>query len=364
MKEQRFSFDDIKAALLAPATLERLVHELAPGGRKAQGYWISRNPARGDRNPGSFWVRLKNPAAGAWRDEATGDKGDVIELVRYCLGHGERKETFHWCLSWLGWSSHEVDRAAIARQREKAAREAARSEERAQRDLQGNRGRARALFLSAQEELRGTPAHAYLQGRGIDPDQLRRPLRAVRFLPDHEHIDAEGEVRKFPCIISAMSGPGMAIGAVHRIWISETADGWNKISAAGINPPRKIWPSFKGLAIRVSRGAGNLTPEEATKRGRRGPLVLTEGVEDALAVALACPDHRVWAAGSLGNFGEIALPPCVSAVTVCADNDWHNKQAVTQLDRSIAALRRQGRPVSIARSWMGKDANDLLKAIS
>jgi phage/plasmid primase-like uncharacterized protein len=112
--------------------------------------------------------------------------------------------------------------------------------------------------------------------------------------------------------------------------------------------------------VRVAKGAGNYSPEEAARQGARAKLVITEGIEDALSVMIACPDHRVWAAGSLSNLAHVPVLPCVSSITVCADNDWDKPQAIAQLDTAIAALKRQNIPVFVARSWRGKDVNDLL----
>lgn len=60
---------------------EPLIKMLLPDGHQRGDEWISRNPRRFERNPGSFSINLKT---GKWADFATGDcGGDIISLVAY-----------------------------------------------------------------------------------------------------------------------------------------------------------------------------------------------------------------------------------------------------------------------------------------
>ncbi len=158
-----------------------------------------------------------------------------------------------------------------------------------------------------------------------------------------------------------MTGADGKPQALHRTWLAPGGHGKARLPDPADNAVRKIWGAPKGAVIRISKGAGNFTPEEAERQGVSGPLVLTEGIEDALAVALAMPDRRVWAAGTLGNLAKVPVLPCASSITICADNDWDKPQAMAALDRAVAALKRAKKPVFVARSWTGKDMNDLLK---
>jgi DNA primase len=128
-----------------------------------------------------------------------------------------------------------------------------------------------------------------------------------------------------------------------------------------VRPVRKIWPSFKGAAIRLWRGDSGLSIERAAAHGLRETLVLCEGVEDGLSLAMALPECRIWAVGTLGNIGAQVLPECVDDVIVCADNDWGKPQAERQLTQALARLSAQGVEVRVARSHVGKDVNDALR---
>src|SRR5690349_8309632 len=75
-------FARINAAALS--ALPALVARWLPDGRRCGREYVSRNPTRADRRPGSFKVCLAGKRAGAWADFATGDKGgDVISLAAY-----------------------------------------------------------------------------------------------------------------------------------------------------------------------------------------------------------------------------------------------------------------------------------------
>ncbi len=72
----------------------------------------------------------------------------------------------------------------------------------------------------------------------------------------------------------------------------------------------------------------------------RSPLIICEGIEDGLTLALARPDYRVWVAGSLSLMGLIEWPECASAVVLAADNDWEKPEAVRAFERVEARLHQ------------------------
>ncbi len=360
------------------AEMERRIAELArqlvPTGRKNGAYWIGKSPVRADRHAGSFWVLLTG-RPGVWKDEATGETGDVIKLVMHVERLADYKAARAWCLDWLGWGGDAPQVSAEERRRRAAARaaeEARRARDEAQ-ELARKRKSAFGLWMNAgeltAETFPGSLPDIYLRtARAIDLtrhwlDKGRALPGALRFEAAHNYHLAGGGRRALPCIVALMSGPDGTPRAVHRTWL--TPDGADKAALPDphLNPPRKIWPhGWDGAAIRLSKGAGQLSPEQAARKGRiTGPLVITEGIEDGLSVMLAEPDKRVWAAGTLGNIGKVPVPACADRVIVCADNDWNKPQAMAALDAAVAALKRAGKPVRVARSPAGKDFNDLLK---
>jgi len=66
-----------------------LLSQWLPTGKLRGSEWVSRNPTRNDRNPGSFMINVNS---GLWSDFATGDRGgDPISLYAYLnnLSQGE-----------------------------------------------------------------------------------------------------------------------------------------------------------------------------------------------------------------------------------------------------------------------------------
>jgi hypothetical protein len=75
-------FEAVRTAALAH--LPAIVRRWLPDGRRHGHEWVSRNPTRFDRNPGSFKINL---VSGRWADFATGAAGgDVISLAAYLFG--------------------------------------------------------------------------------------------------------------------------------------------------------------------------------------------------------------------------------------------------------------------------------------
>lgn len=368
---QTYSIDQIKDLLLAD--IDRVAHHFAP---PVQGSWYDKggywtcNPGRIDRSPGSFVIWLSGPRAGRWNDYATGQRGDLVDLIALSL-NCDLKHAFAQARQWLGLST---DTPELRRKRQKAGAEAKARRQEAERRQREDDERIRrgavALWMSAQEKLRGTPAELYLRDRrGIDLAQLGHQPGSLRFHPDvsYQHIDPEtGEVveGRFPALLGLMSnGHGKTV-AVHRVWLAIGPDGrWDK---APVPAPRKALGRYGGGCIRLWRG---LTP--GPRGGRPAPLskcppgtrvYITEGIEDALSGVLLLPAERWLCAVSLGNMGDVHLPENVSEVVLAADLDT-NPDARKALDRVISKHQRAGRTV---RLWQnrdgGKDLNDALLA--
>lgn len=83
--ENRLDFEAINRA--AMAVLPALLARWAPGGRYRGHEYVTRNPRRIDRRPGSFCI---NTRTGKWADFATNDRGgDPISLAAYLSGSGQ-----------------------------------------------------------------------------------------------------------------------------------------------------------------------------------------------------------------------------------------------------------------------------------
>lgn len=348
--------------------IDALARHLAPGGDGCRhgAYWMPLNPTRADRNPGSFWIMLSGPKAGAWADEATGDgaaqnrnghhSGDVFGLIQYCLALPDFKAAIYWARDWLGLARMSDGQRSqiLANVRLRQERAELHTGERETRILDDKRRQAKAAFFGANEAIRNTPVDAYLTGRGIDLGKLERLPSSLRFMPAAKHHETG---TTWPAMIACMVGPDNELWAVHRTFLA--LDGATK---APVIPAKKMFPSYAGSAIRLWRGATGMSIGEAAKHGIRETLVIVEGIENGLSVAMAAPELRIWSVGAIGNIAAQTLPECVDEVLIVADNDWGNAQAQQILARGAEALIRQGRKVSITRAFgAAEDVNDLLQ---
>lgn len=334
-----------------------------------------------DGEPGrSMAVRLEGDRQGVWCDFSTGETGDAFDLVAQVLYRGDKKQALPWARAWLGLDGTNPDALRTTRRaveiRDKQIENAGDVDETEQK----RRNKAFRIWLGGQEQLAGTPAERYLLGRAIDLRRLGRQPRALRFVAAHDYWvqlpPATPESKpiwrslgQWPCLVASIVDAAGKTIAVHQTYLQVHGDG--RVTKAVLPlagdgkpyPAKKIFPRFRGGTIRLWRGV-----DQDGKQGKPlneapegSSVILTEGIENGLSVALADPAQRILAACSIANMGAIELPPQIRAVTIFADND-EEKQARQGLAKAVDHFLAQGREVYVARAPAGvKDANDLLQ---
>jgi len=320
-----------------------LCAELLPAGTREGHEWrvgsVAGEPGR------SMAVHLSGSKAGVWRDFAGDLDGDALDLVAQVLFRGDKTQALRWARAWLGLenadpASFEQHRRAVTKRREEATE-----------DERQRQRRARAIFLAAQPSLADTPAAAYLASRAIDLAQLGRQPRALRFRPA---LWNEETRRHWPALVAAIVNADGQMVAVHRTWLAP--DGSAK---APLRDPKMTLGRYAGGCIRLWRGASGKALNDATAGEE---VVISEGIEDGLSVAIAAPEYRVVAAVSLSNMANLALPPAIGTVIIAAQNDAPGSAATRALDRVIAKFLNEGRRVKVARPPPEvKDLNDVLR---
>jgi len=361
------SIDEIRDEL--NRRIGEVVERYAPpveGSYTRHGLYWTLNPGRADRRVGSFCVTVSGARLGKWRDFATGQHGDLLDLIALALGC-DLRTALGEARAFLGLETeHPEQRRRRERRRQEQHRERQEAERRERDEAERRRRRAFALWLSGRERLRDTPVARYLTARGLDLAELGRQPRALRYAPElpYQHTDPEtGEVieQRCPAMLAlAVNLAGQPV-ACHRTWLAIGADGrWGK---APVPKPKKVLGTYRGAAIRVWRGAAADcgAPPPLARCAPGSHVYLTEGIEDALAAALVLPEARILAAISLTNMGHVALPEAVSRVTLIADRD-ESPDARRALDRAIAAQARAGREVRVwqAAAPGAKDLNEAL----
>ena len=283
----------VAAALGARA--EEVCRRYLPHGRKHGRYWTA-GDVRGARGR-SLFVRLAPPGTpGKWTDAATGEHGDLLDLIRIASGAGSLRAALAEARAFLSVPPATVAAASDSYDRTEAAR----------RLWQ----RCRAID--------GTHAEAYLRARAIH--RCRFP--ALRFHPALFHRD--GGVRRLPALVAAVTGAAeersghAAICGVHRTWLDPS-----RPAKAPVARPRKALGRVHGLAVRFG------DPAPAT-------LLVGEGIETVLSIVTAMPDTVAAAALSAGSLGAFAPPPGVARLVVARDNDVEGERAAERLARRCA----------------------------
>lgn len=344
--------------------IDELVAELLPAGVRRGSEWRvgSLNGERGS----SLSVCLRGPKRGLWHDFATGEAGDALALVSRTRCSGNLLRAAEWARWWLGLPAH--DRQGLTRR----AREEPRAEdEETGSDTSLRTAKAFAVWRSCLDDglscpndwglpqrrwrdvdPRQTPTACYLRARGIEIDSLPRWPRALRF---HPALFCPDLGRAVPAMVAAFVNANGYLVGVHRTFLERDADGrWIK---ARIRNPKLMLGAVRGAFIPIWRGS---VPGPFHEIGPREHVLVAEGIENALSIAVSCPEHVTIAAGSLVNFKAIELPPLVRRVTLCVDNDDGPLQR--EIVRLAAErLARRLPEVRIARPEAGfKDFNDWL----
>ena len=278
----------VAAALGARA--EEVCRRYLPHGRKHGRYWTA-GDIRGARGR-SLFVRLAPPGVpGKWTDAATGEHGDLLDLIRIASGAGSLRAALAEARAFLAMPAMPLPADADSYDRTEAARRLWR--------------RCRAID--------GTHAEAYLRARHIH--RCRFP--ALRFHPALFYRDGGG-MRRLPALVAAVTGADGSVTGVHRTWLDPS-----RPAKAPVARPRKALGRVHGLAVRFG------DPAPAT-------LLVGEGIETVLSIVTALPDTIAAAALSAGSLGAFAPPPGVARLVVARDNDPDGERAAERLARRCA----------------------------
>lgn len=344
--DRRQDFAEIARAL--DGRIAQLAPELLPSGRRNGNYWSAGSV---DNEPGgSLYIHTSGPKRGRWTDEATGEFGDALDLVAACRYRGDRKAAYDWSRAWLGLG----DGAPVAQATRPLPKARDARDGEADADVLKRRRAAQALWLDAQATIAGTPVEAYLAGRGIRLASLGRQPRALRYHPRLFHRPSG---RNMPAMVAAISNIDGDHIATHRTWIEQDQRGtWRK---ANVENAKMTLGDYVGGSIRIWRGASGKPLRQAKDDE---VVVIGEGIETCLSIAIAVRELRILAAVSLGGLGAIGLPATIRDVILAVDNDSNDK-ARQACQRSIERHMDAGRIVRIARSPIGNDFNDALRML-
>jgi hypothetical protein len=285
------------AQALARRAAEVCRHYLS-NGRRQGAYWLAGDVH--NASGASLYVRLTGPdhgpgAAGHWTDAATGEHGDLLDLIGHAYGLDSLAEVLAEAADFLALPRPQpapLPNRRTANALDDAGREAA----------------ARRLFARGRP-LPGTLAQTYLAARGIVavwPSCLRyHPRVALRSAP-------EARWTKAPALLAAVTDLKGDVIGVQRTWLA--ADGSGKADVAN---PRRSLGRLMGHGVRLG------APDDVLAAG--------EGLETVLSLVTVLPRLPTIAALSASCLGALTLPASVRRLYVARDNDAAGQRAIERL---------------------------------
>jgi len=272
-------------------------HYLSNGRRQGR-YWIAGDA---ENAPGrSLYVRLTGPtsgkgAAGKWTDAATGEHGDLLDLI-----------TANLRLSTLGEALEEARRFLSLPRPDPPPRAPM------AKAPTGSPEAARRLWAMGRP-IAGTLAERYLASRGIVG---MRNASALRFHP-HCYYWREDEVddthpEAWPALLAKVTDTGGSLTGLHRTWLDPESAG-----KAPLDPNRKAMGNLLGHGVRIGVATDI--------------LAAGEGLETMLSLRMAFPDLPVIAALSANHLAALDLPDSIVRLYIAVDSDEAGRMAADML---------------------------------
>ena len=287
---------------------EAVCRHYLSNGRRAGRYWIAGDAMN---TPGrSLYVRLHGPqygpgAAGKWTDAATGEHGDLLDLI------GRNRD-----LHRVGEAMDEARIfLALPRPPERIARSPAPAPS-------GSPEAARRLFCAGRP-VPGTPAEAYLRARGIT-GPLDWP--ALRYHPSVYYREAQhAPLELWPALLAAVTGLDGTITGILRTWLDPL-----RLAKAPLADPRRALGYLLGNGVRF--GVAEPAPAQAVDI-----LAAGEGLETVLSLKSVLPLLPMIAGLSANHLAALDLPPALRRLYVARDNDAAGLKAANRLHERGAA---------------------------
>jgi len=303
---------------------EAVCRRYLSNGRRQGRYWmvgdVRNTPGR------SLFVRLKGAhsgkgAAGRWTDAATGDHGDLLDVIRLSCGLTDFRDVADEARRFLALPRFERSFAAGHRGSSPT----------------GSAEAARRLFAMSQP-ISGTILESYLRRRGIT---ALHGTGSLRFHPRcYYRPDAYAPTEVWPAMVAAVTDLDGKITGAHRTWLAP--DGRGK---APVDTPRRAIGHLLGNAVRFGV-AGEV-------------MAAGEGIETMLSLRRVLPTIPMAAALSAAHLAALLFPISLRRLYIARDDDRAGDGATaTLLDRAMEAGIE-----SIALSPQLGDFNEDLRAL-
>src|SRR6516162_4464879 len=266
---------------------EAVCRRYLSNGRRQGRYWVVGDVAN---TPGrSLFVRLTGPesgkgGAGKWTDAATGEHGDLLDLIALSMGLDRFSDVLDEARAFL--SLPRVPPPSDCRTPHTPA-------------PIGSPESARRLF-AASRSISSTIAEAYLRNRGITAFD---ETAALRFHPRcYYRPDADAPTEAWPALIAAVTDLAGRITGAHRTWLDPSGN-----DKAPVDTPRRAMGQLLGHGVRFAIVTD--------------VMAAGEGIEIMLALRSSLPRLPAVAALSANHLATILFPATLRRLYVARDRD-------------------------------------------
>lgn len=252
----------------------------------------------------SLFVRLKGPisgkgAIGKWTDAASGEHGDLLDIIRESCGLIDFADVALEARQFLSLPLPECS-GDIASQPYRAPT--------------GSPKAARRLFAMSQA-ITGTLAEGYLHSRGL---KALRDTGSLRFHPRcYYRPDRHSETETWPALIASVTDLDGAMTGAHRTWLDPDGFSETNLGKAPVDTPR--------------RAMGNLLRHAVRFGTARDVMAAGEGIETILSLRMILPNLPMIAALSAAHLSAIRFPPSLRRLYVACDDDPAGDGAMARL---------------------------------
>jgi hypothetical protein len=283
---------------------EAVCRHYLSNGRRVGNYWQV-----GDvRNTSgrSMFVRLKvgdigGRPAGKWTDAATGEHGDLLDVIRESCGLVDFHDVAEEARRFLSLPRSEPE--SDGRPHSSPA-------------STGSPESARRLFGMSQP-IAGTVVETYLRARGIIE---LHGIDSLRFHPRcYYRPEAYAPTETWPAMIAAVTDLKGQITGAHRTWLDPS--GRDK---APVDTPRRAMGHLLGNAVRFGLASD--------------VMAAGEGIETMLSLRCVISSMAMVAALSAAHLGAILFPASLRRLYIVRDDDRAGDGAMKGLiDRTRVA---------------------------
>ena len=251
----------------------------------------------------SMFVRLKaspKGPAGKWTDGASGEHGDLLDVIRETLGLVDFADVAKEARRFLCLPHPEPAPASPKRNPPFAP--------------SGSTAAARRLFAMAQP-ISNTLAESYIRRRGITALQGTGPLR---FHPRcYYRPDEHNPLEIWPAMIAAVTDLSGHLTGIHRTWLDPDGFSAATLGKAPVDTPRRAMGNLLGHAVRFGL-AGEV-------------MAAGEGIETILSLRSILPTMPMVAALSAVHLAAILFPDTLRRLYIARDDDPAGDRAMTTL---------------------------------